>query len=161
MYGVPPRGHLHGQNRDNSNTRFFTLKRNTYTRVLIEYLLYIYVLSYLVWKDLLCLVIFHTRMECISRWKFMKNKKRETWSMHITKISLAGRVQTQLIKISVSLGGDKLDVTLSYASASQAAFSLGNFKVSWRLYPRAAQLKACVVSSLGSKSTKLQLCPFK
>ncbi len=30
MYGVPPRGHLQGQTRDNSNTRFFTLKRNTY-----------------------------------------------------------------------------------------------------------------------------------
>ncbi len=26
MYGVPPRGHLQGQTRDNSNTRFFTLK---------------------------------------------------------------------------------------------------------------------------------------
>ncbi len=29
MYGVPPRGHLQGQTRDNSNTLFFTLKRNT------------------------------------------------------------------------------------------------------------------------------------
>ncbi len=35
MYGVRPRGHLQGQTRDNSNTRFFTLKRNTYTCVLI------------------------------------------------------------------------------------------------------------------------------
>ncbi len=35
-----------------------------------------------------------------------------------------------LIRISVSLGIDKLNVTLSYASASQAAFSQGNFKVS-------------------------------
>ncbi len=26
MYGVPPRGHLQGQTRDNLNTRFFTLK---------------------------------------------------------------------------------------------------------------------------------------
>ncbi len=26
-----PQGHLQGQTRDNSNTRFFTLKRNTYT----------------------------------------------------------------------------------------------------------------------------------
>ncbi len=43
--------------------------------------------------------------------------------------ALAGRVHTQLIRISVSLGSDKLNVTLSYASASQAAFSLGNFKV--------------------------------
>ncbi len=44
--------------------------------------------------------------------------------------ALAGRAHTQLIKINVSLGSDKLDVTLSYASASQASFSLGNFKVS-------------------------------
>ncbi len=35
MYGVPPQGHLQGQTRDNSNTRFFTLKRNTQTCVLI------------------------------------------------------------------------------------------------------------------------------
>ncbi len=27
MYGVPPRGHLQGQTRDNSNMRFFTLKK--------------------------------------------------------------------------------------------------------------------------------------
>ncbi len=30
-----PRGHLQGQIRDNSNTRFFTLKRNSYTCALI------------------------------------------------------------------------------------------------------------------------------
>ncbi len=35
-----------------------------------------------------------------------------------------------LIGISVALRSDKLHVTLSYASASQAAFLLGNFKVS-------------------------------
>ncbi len=44
--------------------------------------------------------------------------------------ALAGRVHAQLIRISESLGSDKLNVTLSYASASQAAFSLGNVKVS-------------------------------
>ncbi len=31
----------------------------------------------------------------------------------------AGRVHTQLIRISVSLGSDKLNVNLSYASASK------------------------------------------
>ncbi len=31
MYGVPPRGHLQGQTRDNSNTRFFhTEKEHIY-----------------------------------------------------------------------------------------------------------------------------------
>ncbi len=31
MYGVPPRGHLQGKIRDNSNTRFFhTKKEHTY-----------------------------------------------------------------------------------------------------------------------------------
>ncbi len=77
MYGVPPKGHLQGQTRDNSNTHFFTLKRNTYTCVLMKYLSDIYVVSYLVRKGLLCLIIFHTHMECICRWKFIKNKKRE------------------------------------------------------------------------------------
>ncbi len=52
--------------------------------------------------------------------------------------ALAGRVHTQLIRISVSLDSDKLNVTLLYASASQAAFSVGNFKVGRRLYPRSA-----------------------
>ncbi len=27
MYGVPPQGHLQGQTRDNSNTRFFHTKK--------------------------------------------------------------------------------------------------------------------------------------
>ncbi len=47
MYAVPPRGHLQGQTRDNSNTRLFTLKRNTYTCVLIYYLSYIYIYIYI------------------------------------------------------------------------------------------------------------------
>ncbi len=51
-YGVPPRGHLQGQTRDSSNTRIFTLKRNIYTCVLIWYLSFIYVVSYLVWSGL-------------------------------------------------------------------------------------------------------------
>ncbi len=70
-----PRGHLQGQTRDNSNMRFFTLKRNIYTCVLIEYLSYVYVVSYLVWRDLLCFTIFHTHIKWICRWKFIKNKK--------------------------------------------------------------------------------------
>ncbi len=43
-------------------------------------------------------------------------------------------------RTSMSLGSDKPDVTLSYASASQGAFSLGNFSVSWRLCPRSARV---------------------
>ncbi len=43
---------------------------------------------------------------------------------------LANTLYTQLIRIRMSLGSDKLNVTLSYASASQATFSLGNFKAS-------------------------------
>ncbi len=87
MYGVPPQGHHQGQTRDNSNTYFFTLKGNTYTCVLIKYLSDIYVVSYLVWRSLLCSIIFHPHMECICRWKFIKNKKREKWNMPITKIN--------------------------------------------------------------------------
>ncbi len=30
-------------------------------------------------------IIFHTHMEFISRWKFIKNKKREKLSMPLTK----------------------------------------------------------------------------
>ncbi len=64
---------------------FFTVKRNIYTCVLIYYLSNIHVVSYLVWTDLLCCIIFHTHTECICRWKFIKNKKREKWSMPITR----------------------------------------------------------------------------
>ncbi len=39
----------------------------------------------LVWRDLLCFIIFHSHVECICRWKFIKNKKREKWNMPITK----------------------------------------------------------------------------
>ncbi len=35
----------------------------------------IYVVIYIVWRDLLCLIIFHTHMECIFHWKFIKYKK--------------------------------------------------------------------------------------
>ncbi len=37
MNWVPPQGHLQGQTRDNTNTRFFTLKKNTYVRVLLKH----------------------------------------------------------------------------------------------------------------------------
>ncbi len=76
-----PRGHLQGQTRENSNMRFFTLKSNTYTCVLIYYPSYIYVVSYLVWRGLLCFIILQTNMECICRWKFIKNKKLEKWGI--------------------------------------------------------------------------------
>ncbi len=46
---------------------------------------YIYVLSYLVWRGLLCFIIFLKHMECICRWKFISNKNQEKWSMPITK----------------------------------------------------------------------------
>ncbi len=75
--------------------------------------------------------------------------------------ALVGRVHTQLIRISVSLGSDKLNVTLSYASASQTAFSQGNFKVKLKALPTLGAPEACVISSLGSKLTKIQPCPFK
>ncbi len=40
--------------------------------------------------------------------------------------ALADRVHRQLIRISVSVGSDNLNVTIAYASVSQAVFSLGN-----------------------------------
>ncbi len=84
MYGIPPRGHLQGQTRDNSNTRFFhTKKEHIHMRsyiifvVYIYIYIYIYVISYLVLRGVLCVIIFHTHMECICRGKFIKNKKPE------------------------------------------------------------------------------------
>ncbi len=74
MYGVPPWRHFQGRTRGNSNTRFFTLKGITYAWFFIYYLSYVYVVSYLAWCDWLCFIIFHTHMECICRWKFIKNK---------------------------------------------------------------------------------------
>ncbi len=44
--------------------------------------------------------------------------------------ALAGRVHTQMIRICVPLGSDKVNLTLSYARISLTAFSLGNCKVS-------------------------------
>ncbi len=70
-----PRGHLQGQTRDNSNTRFFHTKQEQ-----------IYMCSYIISVVYMCriisclkgfvmFIIFHTYMECICRWKFIKNKK--------------------------------------------------------------------------------------
>ncbi len=56
MYGVPPQGHHQGQTRDNSNTHFFTLKRNTYTSVLIQHLSYIY-MSYHILFEGVCFIL--------------------------------------------------------------------------------------------------------
>ncbi len=76
MHGVPPRGHFQGQTRDNSNTRFFhTKKEHIYMCSYIISVIYIYIVLYLVWRGLFCFIIFHTPMECICRWKFIKNIK--------------------------------------------------------------------------------------
>ncbi len=85
MYGVPPQGHLQGQPRDNSNTGFFTLKKeHIYMCSYIISFVYIWrIISCL--KGLLCFIIFHKHMECICHWQFIKNKKQEKWSMPITK----------------------------------------------------------------------------
>ncbi len=46
---------------------------------------WLFVASYLVWKDILCFIIFHTKMECICRWKFIKNVKGKKWNIPITR----------------------------------------------------------------------------
>ncbi len=68
MYGVPHEVTFKVKLAIIQTRVFFTLKRNTYGCVLIQYLSYIYVQSYLV-----------------CRWKCLKYKKREKWSMHTTK----------------------------------------------------------------------------
>ncbi len=84
--GYPPRGHLQGQTRDNSNTRFFRTKTE-----------HIYMCSYIIsavhtCRNISCLkgftffIIFHTHMNGTCCWKFIKNKKKqEKWSMSITR----------------------------------------------------------------------------
>ncbi len=41
MYGVPPRGHIQGQTRDNSNTRFSAKKEHIYMCSDIIFVVYI------------------------------------------------------------------------------------------------------------------------
>ncbi len=73
-YGVPTKGHLQGQTRDYLNTHIFhTKKEHIY---MCSYI--ISVVSYLDKRDSLCFIILHTKMECIYRRKFAKNKKNET-----------------------------------------------------------------------------------
>ncbi len=67
MYGLPPRGHLRGQTRDNSNTRFFTLKRNTYTYFVLSY-------STHIWNVYVA-------------GNLLEIKKREKRAMHVTTIT--------------------------------------------------------------------------
>ncbi len=86
MYGVPPRGHMQGQTRDNSNTRFFHTKKER-----------IHMCSYIISVVYICHMIYclkgfslfyhipdtygmHMLLE------FFKNKKPEKRSMPITKI---------------------------------------------------------------------------
>ncbi len=59
MYGVPPQGHLQGQTRDNSNTRFFhTKKEHIYMCSYIIYVVYIVVyMSYHILFEGVCFVL--------------------------------------------------------------------------------------------------------
>ncbi len=82
MYGVPPRGHLQGQTRDNSSTHFFTL--NIYMCAYLTSVVYICRIIPIL-KGFTLYIIFLTHMECIHRWKFINNKKQEKWSLPITK----------------------------------------------------------------------------
>ncbi len=63
--------------------------------------------------------------------------------------ALADRMQTQLIRISVSLGSDKLNVLT------------GKFQGQLKALPTLRAPEACVISSLNSKWTNLQPCAFK
>ncbi len=54
MYGVPPRGHLQGQTRDNSHTCFFhTKKEHIYMCPYTISLVYIYIYIYMLYSILL------------------------------------------------------------------------------------------------------------
>ncbi len=89
--------------------------------------------------------------QCIFQCNYPLRTYAKSMFYRLASRALAGREHTQLIRISVSLGSDRLNVSLSNASASQSAFSLGNFGAP----------EACVISSLGYKLTKLQPCQLK
>ncbi len=67
MYGVPPRGHLQGQTRDNSNTRFFHTKKEQ-----------IYMCSYIISVLYICRII-----SCLKGFTLLYNIPH-TYGMHMS-----------------------------------------------------------------------------
>ncbi len=61
MFGVPAQGHLQGQTRDNSNTRFFhTKKEHIYMCSYIIFVVYIY-MSYYILFERVCFVLSYSK----------------------------------------------------------------------------------------------------
>ncbi len=55
MYGVPPQGHLQGQTRDNSNTRFFHTKKEQID--MCSYIISVVYMSYHILLEGVCFVL--------------------------------------------------------------------------------------------------------
>ncbi len=77
MYGVPPRGHLQGQTRDNSNTRFF-IQKGTHRHVFLYNIRRIYMLYHILFEGV-CFVLSypaHIFNAYVAEF-FLRNNKRE------------------------------------------------------------------------------------
>ncbi len=76
MYGVPPQGHLQGPTRDNSNTRFFhTKKEHIDMCSYIISVVYIYVVSYLVWREYDIVATNEWKKKCVGLQKTWVSKR--------------------------------------------------------------------------------------
>ncbi len=62
MYGVPQRGHLQGQTRDNSNTRFFSHQKGTHRHVFLYNICRIYVSNHMVFEGIYFVLPYFTHI---------------------------------------------------------------------------------------------------
>ncbi len=62
MYGVPPRGDLQGQTRDNSNTRFFHTKKGTHIHVFLYNTCRIYMSYHILFEEIYFVLSYSTHI---------------------------------------------------------------------------------------------------
>ncbi len=84
--------------------------------------IYIYV-SYFDWRGLLFFIIFNTHMVCISRWKFIKTKKREKWCMPIKNFVLLFWNDSQKMTFPLTLITPEIRLLLVAYLGSYDSFS--------------------------------------
>ncbi len=91
VYGVPPRGHLQGQTRNYSNTRFFHIKKEhicmcCYIISVVYIYIYKYMSYHILFEGIYSELSYSTHMwNAYVGGNLLKRKKREKWSMPITK----------------------------------------------------------------------------
>ncbi len=86
MYGVPPRGHLQGQTRDNSNTRFLSHKKGTHMHVFLYNIYRKYMSYHILFEGIFFVLSYSTHIwSAFIAGNLLKIKKREKRSMSIKK----------------------------------------------------------------------------